>query len=288
MSLPLLELVHRTAARGLVRLWPFPFAHIRLLALLDPPSPQQDRTTTKLRGFPLSLTYDPRTYIGRYLYFRGMYEEQVIKKLAHLLKSNMTFLDVGANIGLHTVVAAHRVGPSGRVLSVEPQRRVCERLRANISLNRLDNVDVFTCALGRQAEARQLFQISARNDGQATLALGPEERFCAAESVDVQPLEALAGEAGISHIDGVKIDVEGAEMDVLLGAHSYFQSTGWPGFMLIECVDQYLSRFGSNSIALVDFLRQAGYQIFSLHRGHWEPDPEPKGLQADLLALRRT
>ena len=159
--------------------------------MLNPPPLPQRQITSKLRGMPLQLTYDPATYIGRHLYFRGIYEEQIVRKLTAFLKPGMTFLDVGANLGVHTVVAAHHVGRSGHVLSVEPQRNVCALLRDNIRLNTLGNVQVFQCALGSRTESRQLFQISMRNDGRATLALNEGESACSEEPVHVKTLDEV-------------------------------------------------------------------------------------------------
>ena len=281
-----LESAHRFTARACLRLWPFPFAHLRLMRLLGASPPKQEYYVSGLRGFPLRLKFEPQSYIGHSLYFRGMYEEQVVGKLASLLKPGMTFLDVGANIGLHTTVAAHRVGPTGRVLAIEPQQGPLNLLQQNIALNGLKNVTVVKCGLGATEGTMELFQLSKTNSGMATLAASAREHAVGSETVDVKRLTTIAAQTGIDKIDAVKIDVEGAEMEVLLGADD-FLSHHRPAFMLIECVDKYLARFGASSAGLVEYLRNRGYDITALHRGRWEPVQSADGLAADILAVRR-
>lgn len=281
----MLNILYRIFARVVMHLWPFPFAHVRLMGMLKPPAIPGDHIITKLKGFPVKLKYDPNTYIGRYIYYRGVFEEQILDKMSELLKPGMTFLDVGANIGLHSVVSASILGKGGKVISIEPQSKVYQQLSENISLNNLENITVYKCALGSKSEKRELYQISSTNDGQATLALSTEESPKSVETVEVRPLGEIASEAGVDKIDGVKIDVEGAEFEVLKGASEFFQHH-WPSFMLIECIDHHLQRFGSSSQELIEFLTSAGYSVYSLKKGSWSPIEQTKGVQADLLAIR--
>jgi hypothetical protein len=107
-------------------MWPFPIAHVRLMQFLNPPEVGDGFVVEKLRGFPLYVEFDPNSYIGRYLLYRGIFEEQIFNKMRQLLKPGMVVVDAGANIGLHTVVGAHLVGGRGKVISIEPQSDVRE------------------------------------------------------------------------------------------------------------------------------------------------------------------
>jgi FkbM family methyltransferase len=124
-----------------------------------------------------------------------------------------TVVDVGANIGAITAYAASRVGPSGRVIALEPARDNLAVLRANVELNRLTNVRVIEAAAGRARETRQFFQ---RGEISAVNSFYPESCYAEVTSVsnvEVVPLDdVVEGEAAL-----VKIDVEGAELDVLAG-----------------------------------------------------------------------
>jgi FkbM family methyltransferase len=129
------------------------------------------------------------------------------------MRPGATIVDVGANIGYNTVYASRRVGPTGRVVAIEPAADNIGVLRENIGTNRLDNVAVQTVAAGRAHEIRDLF---LRGETSAVNSLFPESVYAAVTSVEqvrVAPVDDLVdGDA-----DLVKIDVEGAELDVLAG-----------------------------------------------------------------------
>jgi FkbM family methyltransferase len=130
-----------------------------------------------------------------------------------LVGPGATVVDVGANIGYNTVYAAQRVGPTGRVIAIEPATDNVRILRDNVTANALGNVAVHMAAAGRAHEQRALF---LRGDVSAVNSLFEESVYATVtgvEQVRVVPLDDLVeGEA-----DLVKIDVEGAELDVVAG-----------------------------------------------------------------------
>jgi FkbM family methyltransferase len=200
-----------------LRLWPFSFGLEGLVRLIGLPAPAPGLITRPLRGFPPRLQFNPRTYQGRFLYYRGPYEEPQIRTLRRLLRPGMTFVDVGANIGLYSVVAGYCVGPAGKVIAFEPQQGLADVFWENVRINGLDNVIREPVALGRMAGMSSLFRVND-NDGQATLRLRPDERSVGAVVVvPVRRLSDVLHEHNIASVDGVKIDVEGGELEVFEG-----------------------------------------------------------------------
>jgi FkbM family methyltransferase len=122
-------------------------------------------------------------------------------------------MEVGANIGAHTVGLARLVGSHGRVLAFEPQRLVFQTLCANVALNSLENVDCFWAAVGSQDGVVTVPDLNPRqeyNFGGVTL-LGVQ----AGEQVPCLTLDRFIA---LPRVNVIKIDVEGMEADVLHGS----------------------------------------------------------------------
>ena len=270
-----------------LRLWPFSFGIGRIARLIGLPAPVPRLVTRRLRGFPLRLRFNPHSRQGRYLYYRGLYEELLILTLRRLLRPGMTFVDVGANIGLYSIVAGYCVGPTGKVIAFEPQQGLADLFWENVRMNSLGNIIHEPIALGRIAGTSNLFQVTD-TDVQATLRLRPEERSVGeVVVVPVRRLSDVLRERKIPSVDGVKIDVEGGELEVLAGFEDWMVEAP-PRFMFLECIDSLLRRFGHRSHDLVDFLRDRGYTVYQPWRGRWVPIPiRASRLPKDLLALHR-
>jgi FkbM family methyltransferase len=130
-----------------------------------------------------------------------------------VLRPGDAAVDVGANIGAIAAYAARRVGPSGHLFAVEPAPDNLAILRENLARNDLRNVTIVQSAAGRCRETRSFYQ---RGDVSAVNSLFPESCYgtvTSVSSVDVVPLDDIVDRK----VALVKIDVEGAEIDVLAG-----------------------------------------------------------------------
>lgn len=151
-------------------------------------------------------------YIGKSMDLYGEFSEGEIQVFQQILKPGMMVVEVGANIGAHTVFLAQAVGPAGRVLAFEPQRVVYQTLCANIALNSITNVDCRNAAVGEapgQLLVPQLDYTQENNFG--GLGLG---EYQSGEQVPIVTLDSF----GLTHCAMLKIDVEGMEKNVLEGA----------------------------------------------------------------------
>ena len=197
-------------------------------------------------------------HIGRSLDLYGEWAEAEMELLGLLCQPGDLVVDVGANIGTHTVFLARRVGPGGRVFSFEPQRLAFQLLCANIALNDLGNVVALPCAAGQEMGTIQVPDLdygAAGNYGGLTLCAAADQ----AHSVPapITTLDRLARD----HLapDGlrcrlVKIDVEGMELEVLQGAAQFIAATA--PFIYLENND------ARRSPALIRWLQARDYRLF--------------------------
>ena len=151
-------------------------------------------------------------YVGRSLDLYGEFSEGEVELFTQIVKPGMLVVDVGANIGAHTVFFAKTVGPGGRVLAVEPQRFLYQILCGNLALNAIGNTFVQHAGLGSMPGSIRVPPINyggSFNFGGVSLG-----DFKDGEQVPVITLDSLA--LPFCHL--LKIDVEGMEIEVLRGA----------------------------------------------------------------------
>lgn len=166
------------------------------------------------------------------------------------LKPGDVFVDVGANCGLFAVFAARKVGPTGRVIAIEPLPAMLERLRFNFAANGFTNVTVCATAVGAHP-GEATIHVSAKQYGHASLVGTEGEEL----TVPVTPLQAIVERAGVPRIDALKIDIEGFEDRALLPFIRGAPRQLWPARIFME-VD-HASRWQEDCLA---GLLQAGYR----------------------------
>ena len=144
----------------------------------------------------------------------GVYEKAETKFFQTACREGMTFLDVGANIGYYTALAARAVGPNGKIIALEPDPESFKYLEQTIAANGTENVQAFPVAASDASATLPLY-ISADNRGDNRLYAPGETR----PQVEVKAVatDALLAENKIEIIDLIKIDVQGYEPKVIAG-----------------------------------------------------------------------
>ena len=136
--------------------------------------------------------------------------------LAGKLGRDFVFIDIGANVGGYALFAAALGGPGARVLAIEPQPDVFERLVFNIRQNSFANVKALDCAVADRDGEITLF-IDGRNKGESSMRLVGARGEGASVRVPAKTLSTIVAEEGYAGIDCIKLDIEGAE-DIVLEA----------------------------------------------------------------------
>lgn len=167
------------------------------------------------------LTSD--TIVSRSVQAYGEWTESEIEIIRQLVKPGDNVIDVGANLGCHTVPIAKIVAPQGTVLAFEPQPRIFQLLASNVLVNGLENVRLFPMACASQP-GTILFpekDYSTRENFGATsvehLQLDERGRSRIAKVGQSVPLGRIDDVFDLDHLKLLKIDVEGMEADVILG-----------------------------------------------------------------------
>jgi FkbM family methyltransferase len=172
-------------------------------------------------------------FVGRAAYYVGDYDRQITWICSRLIRPGDTVLDIGANIGVVTVWMAKLVGDSGRVHAFEPNPMLVQLLGRVIDRNQLANVRLHPVALGQETGELELRVPRCNNAGLGSLTRYHDSPDCDAVLVSVKQLSAVATQEAIQSVRLIKIDVEGYEVEVFRGAHSFLQ-TARPEAIIFE------------------------------------------------------
>jgi FkbM family methyltransferase len=144
----------------------------------------------------------------------GRFEPEKVAALQRLLRPGMTFVDVGANKGDFSLIAARVMNDEGRVLSFEPGPENCRWIRKSIELNGYRSIALHELALS-DAEGHVPLYLGERSGWHS---LVPARDGGDSIEVETRTLDSMLADTGDAHADVLKIDVEGAELAVLRGA----------------------------------------------------------------------
>jgi FkbM family methyltransferase len=157
-----------------------------------------------------------RDLVQQTILLEGAWDPALSKFIETNLSPSDVFIDVGAHVGYFTLLAARRVGPTGTVLSIEPNPFALEQLELNVERSNLQNVLVEHTACGESRAVVKLYLHADSNSSMASLYSGKASAAGAVE-VPCTTLDQLCQERRLHRVKLVKIDVEGAELFVLRG-----------------------------------------------------------------------
>jgi FkbM family methyltransferase len=189
------------------------------------------------------------------------FENAEVSFVQRFLRAGMTVLDIGAHQGLYTLLASRMVGPLGRVVSFEPSPRERRRLGLHLFLNRCGNVKVESLALGKNEGEATFFVVDGRDTGCNSLRPPAIREPTSVIQVSVARVDDVLCTYKIDEVDFIKIDVEGAELDVLSGAERLLESRPRP-VMLVEVSDTRTGPWGYKARDILVFLEERGYRWF--------------------------
>jgi FkbM family methyltransferase len=221
--------------------------------------PMLSRLVNLLRAGPVDVRYQGAAFrfyhqasaTERGALFNPDYNLEELDFLRAHTPAGGVFVDVGANVGTYAMVLARQVGAGGRVIAIEPHPVTHARLAFNRAASDTTQVTLVAAAAG-PSDGELLIETDGDNLGASHIVSG--ERSGKAIRVPSLRLQRILDDASVSHVDALKIDVEGFEDRVLTGFFKESPQSLWPRAVVIE----HLSRNEWHDDCIAD-MRARGY-----------------------------
>jgi FkbM family methyltransferase len=215
----------------------------------------------------LRWNLDLREGIDLSIYLFGRFERDTVRAYERLLKPGDTVIDIGANIGAHTLQLARCVSPGGRVVAIEPTEYAYGKLTQLLENNRplSNNVVAHQAMLTEKTDAGLVpelyssWSVEGVGESQHPMHLGTGKATRGARAV---ALDDLVRELGLERIDLIKLDVDGWEMEVLRGARATLGKL--KPSIVFEVAPYTLEERGYSAQGLIDELASHGYRFATL------------------------
>lgn len=208
-----------------------------------------------------SLLVDDADSLG--LIANGIFEPEETRSILNLIKPGDRFLDIGANVGYYTVLAAECVGSTGQVISIEPDDTNFEILDANTRIwQQQGRVKIYRFALSDQAGESRLF-LSSHNSGMHRLY---SSVVCTGETIQVSVVRG--DDLQLAPLDLVKIDIEGFEPRALRGLQETLKAS--PRIKILSEFSPFsILEAGESPLNWLQWMIAQGFEILALKQGRW-------------------
>lgn len=231
----------------------------RLARMILPVAVRSNPTVIQNTGRNKMIVPNLLEPVGMSLWMDGLYEPETLQFLRSHIRSDSVFVDVGANIGAFTISLA---ASAQHVIAIEPSPQVLPYLRRNVEINEISNIDVVACAA------------STPDRDSVPLYVPPESHFGMASSapqfgatpvtIPARSLDSILKEYKIESVSAMKVDTEGYEAHVFLGAEDLLRSASAPAVIFEFCdwaeERAFPGRKGWAQRVLMDF----GYDLWDL------------------------
>lgn len=228
--------------------------------------PRAETTIGYVRGRKCLAPLDD--LVGRAIVLVGDLDPKVSWVIDNYVRPGDTLLDVGANLGLVTLLLGAKAGPTSKIYMFEPGIAMLDLLDQTIAMNGDLDLTLFRFAVGRTEEKLTL-AIPFENAGRASLVRGSVHQQKDSYEVDVKPLAGVLKEQGVDHIDLMKIDIEGFEGEAFAGL---FGDPDAPRPKVILFEENH-----TEGSALFADLQGWGYRVFGLPLRYFRPELVPMG-----------
>lgn len=191
-------------------------------------------------------------WIQENIYFVQDYECAELLFIQNTLKADDVFVDIGANIGVHSMMASEIISDKGKVISFEASQHNFLRLQEHITLNQANNIEAHHLAVAECNKDITLFYNEEEGNKGMVSAYGKHKSH--SEKIKAVALDSFLAQ---TKIDFIKIDIEGGEFDALKGMKNILQTQN--PVLLIELEEDIIEQTDYEEKDIIDFLAQLGY-----------------------------
>ena len=232
---------------------------IEALLKLSGVEAQDSRKAEVVKRGGLLWRLTPACLVQRRLYYHGAFDVNDLRELSARLPKNPVFLDIGAYFGYYAYKIRDFVGPSATVHAFEPVPANFALLEENRTLNHFEDVQLHRTALSDR-EGTVEFEVPSEGNGGVGHIANSGTGGAVSVAVPCTTLDAFTQAQGLRGIDALKLDVEGAELQVIQGGAETLRN--FKPVMLMELNPPCLARFGTNQEEVLRALRELGYGFF--------------------------
>ncbi|MGW6506030.1 FkbM family methyltransferase [Streptomyces niveus] len=230
---------------------------------LNPRLREYPRQRVVRSRFGAQFAVDTQDLIQRYLYMFGVWEPHMTRWLQGRLRPGDTFIDVGANIGYYSTLAAQLVGDGGRVVAIEASPAFHQKLQQQVLLNKCDNVRAVNCAVSDERKMLTFVLASSANMGANSIV--PYDGLAESSfEVEAFRLGELLVPVEISTARVIKIDVEGAEGSVVRGMIPMLDKLRPDCEITVEVTPDRMAQLGDSAEELMNTMRDHGFHAYRL------------------------
>ena len=219
------------------------------------------------------------------IFLQGSFEPETVRFYSKIIQPGDVVIDIGANIGAHTLHFAQLVGPNGRVIAFEPTDYAFSKLQRNLELNpALRNRVVAMQVLldsGEGVKPESIpssWELSGKSTNRKhTVHLGT---YNSVDSAVTKTLDSVLSELAISRVEFIKLDVDGYELSVLKGAKNTLEKTS--AKIIMEICPYIYQEYGYTLSVILDLLKQYNMYDFKKRKAMLDNIPKNGGINVYL------
>jgi FkbM family methyltransferase len=214
--------------------------------------------TINFYNINLLMDLDNKFDIGKQFLFLGQYENFFLDFLQKFKEEYPTFIDVGANIGLHSLI--YSLKPTNKIIAFEPVKRNYEIFAKNLIINNSSNIIINNFALMDLNHFKSIHH-DLVNPAASSFKQLFHKHNTSLETVEIKTLDSLNLSKSLKSIDLIKIDTEGSELFVLKGAIKTISL--FKPLIILEMLRKWSFKFDYHPNDIIALLSEIGYETFA-------------------------